>query len=83
MIDTERVIDTYIDAFGNEIDVYEQQYRYTVFYDGYLFYGDTEGYNEHGYDSWEDAIALYDCYGDMIHIRDNKYEVTFQYDEWY
>ena len=82
MIDTSKVIGFYTDVFGNEIDIYEQIERYTVFYNGYLFDGDANGYNEHGYDRFEDAIALYHAYGDMIHIKDNEYNVTFEYVEW-
>ena len=82
MISGEKVVGFYNDAFGNEIDVYEQIHKYTVWYEGYLFCGDADGYNEHGYDKWEDAIALYDAYGDMIHITDNEYGVTFEYGEW-
>lgn len=82
MIDTEKVIGSYTDIFGIEIDEFEQIDRYTVFYEGYLFEGDSEGYNEHGCDKWEDAIALYYAYGDMIHIRDNMYGITFDYGDW-
>lgn len=56
--------------------------RYTVWYEDHLFEGDTDGYNEHSYDRFEDAIALYNAYGDMIHIRDNHYLVNFEYGEW-
>lgn len=82
MINTNKVIGSYIDVFGNEINVYEQIERYTVWYEGHLFEGDSDGLNEHGYDKWEDAIALYVAYGDIIHIRDNRYDVTFEYGEW-
>lgn len=82
MINTNKVIGSYIDVFGNEINEYEQIERYTVWYKGYLFEGDSDRLNEHGYDKWEDAIALYVAYGDMIHIRDNRYDVTFEYGEW-
>lgn len=82
MINTENVVGFYTDCFGNEIDEYEQIERYTVWYEGYLFNGDMDGYNEHGYDRFEDAIELYNFYGEMIHIRDNKYDVTFEYGEW-
>ena len=71
MIDTAKVIGFYVDVFGNEIDEYEQIERY------------TDGINEHGYDSWEDAIALYNFYGNMIHIEDNKYGMTFSNGDWY
>jgi len=82
MINGEKVIGFYTDCFGNEIDEYEKLYKYTVWYEGYLFVGDTDGYNEHGYDRFDDAIALYEAYVDMIHIRDNEYEVSFDYGEW-
>ena len=82
MVNTDKVIGFYTDVFGNEVDEYEQIERYTVWYEGYLFDGDTDGYNEHGYDKFEDAITLYDAYGDMIHIKDNEYGVSFDYGEW-
>ena len=82
MINTNKVIGSYVDIFGNEINEYEQIERYTVWYEGYLFEGDSDGLNEHGYDKWEDVIALYVAYGDMIRIRDNRYDVTFEYGEW-
>ena len=82
MINSTKVIGFYTDVFGNEIDEYEQIHRYTVWYEGHLFADDTDGLNEHGYDCWEDAIALYHAYGDMIHIVDNEYDVTFEYGEW-
>ena len=82
MIDTGRIVGFYTDAFGNEVEEYELIEIYSVFYFGKIFEEDTDGYNEHGYDNWLDAIGLYDAYGDMIHIRDNKYGVTFEYGEW-
>lgn len=82
MINTEKIIGYYTDVFGNEIDVYEQKAKYTVWYEGYLFVGDTNGYNEHDIDKWEDAIALYHAYGNMIHIKDNEYGVSFDNGEW-
>lgn len=82
MINTEHVIGYYTDVFGVEHDEYEQTERYTVWYEGCIFEGDTDGYNEHGYDRFEDAIALYNAYGNMIHIRDNAYGVSFDYGEW-
>lgn len=82
MINTDKVIGFYTDVFGNEIDEYEQKAKYTVWYEGYLFEGDTNGYNEHDVDSWEEANALYDVYGDMIHIHDNEYGVTFSHGDW-
>lgn len=82
MINTDKVIGFYTDVFGNEIDEYEQIERYTVSYYGYLFEGDTVGYNTHGYDNINDALALYNEYGDMIQIKDNEYDVVFESGEW-
>ena len=82
MIDTNKVIDFYVDVFGNEIDIYEQKAKYTVWYEGYLFDGDSDGYNEHDIYDWDDAIALYNAYGNMIHIKDNEYGVNFDNGDW-
>lgn len=82
MVETDRVIGFYEDAFGNEVDEYELIERYTVWYEGCIFAGDNDGYNEHNYDNWEEAVSLYYTYGDMVHIRDNKYDVSFDYGEW-
>ena len=82
MINTDKVIGFYTDVFGNEIDEYEQIERYTVSYYGYIFEGDNAGYNEHRYDNFDDAIALYNIYGDMIQIKDNEYNVVFNAGEW-
>ena len=82
MVSTSKVIGYYTDVFGNEIDEYEQVERYTVLYKGILFYGDSEGYNEHGYDNLDEAMNLYNVYGDMIHIIDNETGLRFDYGEW-
>lgn len=82
MINTQKVVGFYTDAFGHEVDEYEQIEKYTVWYEGCLFEGDTEGFNEHYYDNWEDVIALYHTYGDMIHIKDNEYGCIFEHGEW-
>lgn len=84
MIDTEKIVGYYTDVFGNEIDEYEQIERYTVGYEGKLFEDDTDVWNEHGYDKWEDAIELYNRYGNIVQIliKDNKYDVVFANGEW-
>ena len=56
--------------------------RYTVMYEGFIFEGDTDGLNFHDYDRWEDAISLYNFYGDMIEIKYNEYDVVFSHGEW-
>lgn len=68
----------YTDVFDNEVTVYEQIEKYSICYKGYLFDGDSEGYNVHGYDRWEDTKAIYDAYPDIVSTRDNEYGVTFQ-----
>ena len=57
MIDTEKVVGFYTDVFGNEIYEYEQIERYSIRYEGVLFEGDKEGYNERTTDSWDEAIT--------------------------
>lgn len=42
MISTNKVVGFYTDVFGNEVDEYEQTERYTVWYEGHLFAGDTD-----------------------------------------
>ena len=83
MINTERVIGYYNDIFGNEINEYEQIERYTVMYKGFLFEGDSDGYNKHNFDRWEDAYTIYQAYPDIVSIRDNEYGVTLEDGEWY
>ena len=83
MVSTGKVIGFYTDIFGDEIYEYEQIEQYTVCYKGHLFEGDTDGYNFHNYDRWEDAIELYYAYPDLhISIKDNEYDVTFEDGEW-
>lgn len=79
----DHVVGFYTDMWGNEIDEYEQVYKYTVWYKGYIFVDDKEDdFNEHGYDRWDDVQELIDAYGDMIHVIDNEYCVSFDNGEW-
>ena len=57
--------------------------RYTVIYEGYLFYGDNDGLNFHDFDRWSDVQELINAYGDMIEVRDNEYDVHWKNGEWY
>lgn len=57
--------------------------RYTVSYEGFLFEGDNEGLNFHDYDRWDEVNSLIDAYGDIIHVSDNEYGISFAYGEWY
>ena len=58
-------------------------YRYTVSYEGHIFEGDSDGYNSHGYDRWDDAQSLIYAYGDVIRVDDNYYGCTWEKGEWY
>ena len=82
MVNTQKVVGFYTDCFRNEITEYEQIEKYSVCYKGYLFVGDTDGYNVHGYDRWEDAKAIYDAYPELVSIHDNEYGVTFAKGDW-
>ena len=79
MINTEKEIGFYTDVFGNEITEYEQIEKYTVCYTGHIFDGDSDGYNCHNYDRWEDAIEVFRNYPDVT-IRDNEYGLIFDGD---
>lgn len=57
--------------------------RYTVMYEGYLFYGDSDGLNMHDYDRWDEVQGLMWAYRDIITVRDNEYGVTWSNGEWY
>lgn len=56
--------------------------HFTVWYEGVIFAEDNDGINEHDFEQWCDAISMYDTYGDMIHITDNLYGISFDYGEW-
>lgn len=83
MVNTECVTGFYTDVFGNEVDEYEQIERYSVCYNGPIFHGDGDGYNEFGTDRLEDAMAIYHAYPDRVSIRDNEYGLRFADGEWY
>ena len=84
MIDTSKEIGFYTDMFGNEITEYEQIEHYTVRYKGYIFQGDTDGWNSFNTDKWEDAIEFYHAYNNTteVSIKDNEYDVVFEDGEW-
>ena len=56
--------------------------RYTVMYDGALFYDDDDGLNMHDYDRWDEVQSLIYAYGDIIEVRDNYYGVLWSNGEW-
>ena len=82
MISTNKVIGFYVDAFGNEVDEYEQIEKYSVRYKGKIFEDDTDGYNIHHYDRWEDAKSIYDMYPG-VSIYDNEYDIIFEDGDWH
>ena len=85
MIKTNKVIGFYTDAFGNEIDEYEEIERYEVCYNGHFFDGDRDGWNGYKCDEWETAKGVYDFFvakGVECHINDNEYDVVFCDGEW-
>lgn len=81
MVNTSKVIGFHTDIFGNEIEEFEQVEKYTVCYKGYIFDGDTDGYNRHNFDSFEKAMEIYNNYPD-VSIRDNEYGLVFEYGDW-
>ena len=58
---------------------YEPEFKYTIAYEGALFEGDSDGYNEHYTDSWNECVSLLNAYGDDVRIRiyDNKYNAVY------
>lgn len=56
--------------------------HFTVWYEGVIFDNDKEGINEHDFECWDQAVSFYDAYGDMIHISDNYYGISFDHGEW-
>lgn len=58
--------------------------KWTVVYEGFLFEGDSDGFNRVDYDRFEDAVSLYNAYrhDTYIIIKDNEYDVTLENDEW-
>ena len=62
--------------------VHKRVAHYTVFYEGRLMEGDTENYNEHECETWEEAFALYDAHRDTVHIKDNINGITLERGNW-
>ena len=88
MVNTNKVVGFYTDAFGNEVEIYEEVSRYSVYYKGYICYEDKDGdnWNQADFDCWEDAKSFYDFYAyreNRMYIEDNQYEVTYKDGEWY
>ena len=60
------------------------EYRYTLMYDGVLFYGDKEKNNAHGYNNWEAVEEIMSAYPDVnFYVVDNYYDVRFSDNAWY
>lgn len=75
---TDRVIDSYVDVFGNNIDVYEEKCRYCV---GWEDCGEWVEYE------CEDEKSAWDLYyvheGENARLYDNQYDITYYKGEWY
>lgn len=56
--------------------------KYTVIYNGYLFYGDSDGENRHDFDRWDDVVSLINAYGDIIIVKYNDCGVVWKNGEW-
>lgn len=56
--------------------------RYAVGYDGYLFYGDSDGFNRHEVDNFAEAMDIYNAYPEIVTVYDNYYDVSFANGEW-
>lgn len=60
--------------------------RYTVSYNGYLFYGDNDGLNFHHIDRWDEVKWMLDAYGNEpdldLEVKDNEYDVLWKNGEW-
>lgn len=61
----------------------ERSARYTIWYEGYTFYGDGDGINYHDMDNWEEIASIINFYGDDIHVTDNLTGMTFEYGSWH
>jgi len=88
MINSDKVIGYYTDVFGNEIDLYEQKSKYTLWYNAKLHEEDKEdGFNSIDYDRWEDAIENYNYMVAQgvpdVSLADNEYGVTLKDGEWW
>ena len=55
--------------------------RYTIHYEGYLFYGDSDGWNHHDYDRWDDIAGIVEVYLG-VWVEDNYYGVRFANGDW-
>lgn len=92
-MDSKEAVEVWIDE---QIDEYQEsdlddlleferkESRYTVSYIGYLFEGDKLcERNYHDIDSWKEVEELINHYGDMIHVDDNYYGVSWENGKWF
>lgn len=60
--------------------------EYKVTYKGYLFYGDTDGWNTHIiHGSWDEIAGLINAYGNYDDLElsvTNEYGATWYKGEW-
>lgn len=74
---TDRVVDSYVDVFGNEIDVYEEVCRYVVGWEECGEWVKHECKNER--DAWD---LYYAHENDRARLYDNQYGISFYDGEW-
>ncbi len=59
--------------------------KFTINYKGFIFDGDSDGWNSRECNELEYAMAVYDVYADEeneMYITDNEYGVTFRNGDW-
>lgn len=54
---------------------------YTIIYEGYLFDGDTEGFNKHDYNSWDEVKSILENYPSVT-VRNNVWGIYLVNGEW-
>lgn len=54
---------------------------YTIIYEGYLFDGDTEGFNKHDYNNWDEVKSILED-NPSITVRNNVWGIYLVNGEW-
>lgn len=55
--------------------------KYSIHYEGYIFDGDSDGWNHHDEDDWQNVSWMMNAYPD-IYVEDNEYGVVWHQGEW-
>ena len=76
MFELGQIVDTFYNVEGIE------ESRYTMRYDGHLFYGDSDGFNIHNIEA-DQVQEMISAYGEHdIEIVDNDYNVIWRNGSW-